>query len=61
MKRILKVFLCALVLTGMMTISAFAADASISNVREGVTITPYSPEGLQIELSESGMYKHPAY
>ena len=61
MKRILKVFLCALALTGMMTISAFAADASISKVPEDVTITPYSADGVQIELSESGMYEDPAY
>lgn len=61
MKRILKIFLCALALTGMMTISAFAADASISNVPEDVTITPYSADGVQIELSESGMYEDPAY
>lgn len=61
MKRILKVFLCVMVLTGMMTISAFAADASVGNVPAGVTITPYTADGVQIEASEDGTYADPAY
>ncbi len=61
MKRILKVFLCVMVLTGMMTISAFAADASVGNVPAGVTITPYTDDGVQIEASEDGTYADQAY
>lgn len=50
-----------MVLTGMMTISAFAADASVGNVPAGVTITPYTDDGVQIEASEDGTYSDQAY
>ena len=35
MKRILKVFLCVMALTAMMTVSAFAAEASVSSTTDG--------------------------
>lgn len=61
MKRILKVFLCVMALTAMMTVSAFAAEASVSSTRTDVTITPYTADGVRIELSEDGTYADPAY
>lgn len=61
MKRILKVFLCVMALTAMMTVSAFAAEASVSSTRTDVTITPYTADGVRIELSADGTYTDPAY
>ena len=61
MKRSLKVFLCVMALTAMMTVSAFAAEASVSSTRTDVTITPYTADGVRIELSEDGTYADPAY
>lgn len=48
-------------LTAMMTVSAFAAEASVSSTRTDVTITPYTADGVRIELSEDGTYADPAY